>query len=146
MSRAILSLTLVFATLAGPCFCCCADTRMPTAHPPARPALPSCCHHPKPENAPPADESSSPRPTHSDPASCPCRGARTGTTPLAVAGPQDPDQAGLRFLTQELAFPGPTLLAPPDLDTTPLLTDHDGPSDPFVTTAQLLRAMHLLRC
>src|SRR4051812_8417752 len=105
MARAVLSITLVLATLAGPCLCCCADTRLPAPPGPARPAAESCCHHhPRPEKAPATPEPSSPRPTHPDPAGCPCRGARTGSTPLAAVGPQDPDQAGLRLLTQELAF------------------------------------------
>jgi hypothetical protein len=151
MFRTGLSIYLALVTLAGPWLCCCTAARATTSllrSTPASPAkpeaeCPSCCRHHVTVPHQPAKES----PRHDRPARqpCPC-GQDSNRTAVAL------DTESARHLQPVPAVANPTdvpcLLVTEVVpaEAAPGLIDGAQSALPFLSTAELLRAFHLLRC
>lgn len=146
-----LAIYLMIVMAAGPWLCCCAVRGAPaTAQKPATPAKAGCCHRhapAKPQSpvSNQAEDTHSPAKRHSPTSpGCPCQGDRE---PQWMAVP-------------ETSVAGPDLrLAGPDADLFAIvlpLESHISTTDstsasragrmPFVTSRDLLRVFHILRC
>lgn len=151
MLRTALSLYLVAITVAGPALCCCSSQRLfaflrrPTEPTSAAPAQPkSCCHHGSDErNSAPAGAPGCPKP--SDGPKCPCRQDPSPTLASAsLAG-----DGGWRLAQGELTFDLGAVTSESLVKTSAELataTFQNNAVYAFRTSADMLRALHILRC
>lgn len=152
MVRVGLCLYLMFATVAGPLFCCC--TLGPSAARPDRPAKQEsrahgCCQHHTTTVPQDQTHQSSPEQRHrpADGPSCPCRqdGSRQAVlTSLdsEVTWQLQSRQAFQALVTASAILPATACLSP-DRDFPP---SEVGGAWPFLTAQDILCALHILRC
>ncbi len=151
MLRIAVATYLMLVTVAGPWLCCCSPARLsalfskPSTETSSAPARPPCCSHhadPCPENDP-GSTPAQPQPTR---APCPCQDRPDGSAlvspPLSEETRQiladDSEAPGDLFSLPAfhhelvLGFRLPVARAPDAL--------------PFLTTDDILHALHILRC
>jgi hypothetical protein len=152
MIRSGLSVYLAFATLAGPWLCCCTAARatasllhsVPQTTAPREDDRPACCRHHSARRHQQTRTEQPQRESRGKPG-CPC-GQDPGRTVVAL------DTESARQLQPAPAAPNPNdvlsltadLHALPANGMAPVPRERCAP--PFVSTSDLLRAMHLLRC
>jgi hypothetical protein len=154
MFRVGVSLYLMLTTLAGPWLCCCTSIRLLSAATPASRAeggdLPcvvhSCCHNRTDTARHKNSERQPPKKTPSPDKSCPCRQGHLNVASLPSQTSQLAQNL-LDALSSVSLFGAPSAqvaagpLQGPDLCTLSTGWDH-----PFLTTQDLLRTLHILRC
>lgn len=153
MVRIGLSVYLMLATLAGPSLCCCTSTRLVASLLHAREAgqpKPSCCQHHRPGGAGDqhTDRKKSPQ-DHEQPEhpTCPCQENRFEPVALLSPDPASAKQVQSRSLCSSLTdvigmLPVTALLS---VESTPPIP-RERLALSFVTTHDLLHALHMLRC
>ena len=157
MARIGLSIYLMFATLAGPWLCCCAPQRLrapfalrPTkeqGQPPAH-SQGSCCCHQQPARCPepevPADR---PRDPDKRDHPCPCGESRPQAVALVSAGHGSSDLFSSRHALQASADGLPVFLPAAWLSRGPVdQVPREAVILPFLTSQDILCALHILRC
>jgi hypothetical protein len=153
MVRIGLSVYLMLATLAGPSLCCCTTTRLVASLTHAREAgqpKPSCFQHHHQDGAGDYHTSRKKSPQNQErpgqPA-CPCQETRFEPVALLSPDAESAKQVPSRFLCCSLSdvfgtLPVTALLS---VASTPPIP-RERLALPFVTSHDLLHALHLLRC
>lgn len=160
MVRVGLTIYLAFATLAGPLVCCCSTSRLlgglfpvPCQPPNAEHSQrPTCCQQaraPRPGDGPVTSgdgQTPSGKPSKSPFKPCPCRERVPDARPAPLAEPSDHSSNVVRLLLGDWAASACLSLDTLAAATLPADALKLPQSGPFVTTEELLRAHHLLRC
>ncbi len=156
MFRVVVATYLMFAGLAGPWLCCCANMRL-AGHSSqtaagcmaeVTPAGHGCCHHHQPtgQNRQPAGNKPE-APQTPDQPGCPCQ-----ESPSVTTAANTPDFEVVKQFRQRLPSHGLTdLLASLAADHSPFAGRIPGVSCdqaalPFLTSDDILRTLHILRC
>ncbi|MFO0809011.1 MAG: hypothetical protein U0746_10335 [Gemmataceae bacterium] len=160
MVRVGLTIYLAFSTVAGPLLCCCTTSRLFAGLFPSsfnsseagRPAMRTCCQAARVQVREPGvafDGAARPpagNPTKSPHKQCPCRES-TPEQPTALAAGSSDNATTLARLLTEIPDDAPwTPAIAPDSLTVPTVVRECPQTGPFLTTRELLRAHHVLRC
>lgn len=151
MARIGLSLYLMLAALAGPCFCCCSAERLTAlfAPPMKQASCARCCgnhqyttgyqHRRTPEQRPGNEQPNRP--------SCPCQEHGRQQVPLVSVDSELAKHLQFRYSTQ-----GPAVLLLAALASLSSIADCDPEKSgengllPFLSAQDILCALHILRC
>jgi hypothetical protein len=143
MLRSAVAAFLMMAQAAGSLPCCCTASRLPATARPSTPNLPACCHKASaPEQRLPQESPGKPQPGRPP---CPCRQAPSGNSAIALG-----TEAGKHFQQRQLSQAPAGMVSLFVLDgslpTSGSLRLDAASALPFLTTDDILHALHILRC
>ncbi len=152
MVRIGLSLYLMLAAAAGPWFCCCTTERLAAlfASPAKRTSQAGCCGDHQANKGPQKHRTPEQRPGDQDRPgrpSCPCQ--EDGSRQVTLAAP---DSEAAKQLQSRYSLQGLVELMPLALTAPCLSAEGDPPTSgegvrlPFLSSQDILRALHILRC
>ena len=152
MVRVVLTGWLILHTVVGPWLCCCTLLRSlataasaPTFQASLAPEKHSCCHaDPDAHSAAPKGESDAVSPSRHHP--CPCRQNLPDVFDKALPAPATAELSSPDHWLRSGSAALFVLVAQPDVVTTSLFDSSGGNLLPFLTTQELLRTHHVLRC
>jgi hypothetical protein len=152
MIRVVVALYLMAVTALGPWLCCCTATRLTArffskansaAQPAPLPAPPCCCHHGQADKGQP---DSTDHPGCPQTPGCPCKQGPSNEVAALPTGADEPVETSYRLAAGE-RLPVPCLhahdLLAPEVASP---ATRDATSLPFLSTHDLLRVLHIMRC